>query len=81
MIALSRMASRSNRPLSERLGIEDPTIAFAFDVECSEILFQAELEREAEQAKQIFEAAATGQLSGGPSAGSPPEHANKVDRW
>ena len=74
MIALARMAKSSNRPLSDWFGIDDPDIAFAFDLECSEILAESERERE----KQMFEAMGIGQVT---NALGGAQEGGSVERW
>lgn len=81
MIALSRMASKSSRPLSEWLGIEDPDIAFAFEVECSEILTQWEMEQETAKEKRMAEMSGLGQFTTALGAPKNTSETSEVERW
>ena len=46
VLALAHTAKASNRPCSSLLGIQDESVALAFDMECAEVLFEFEQERE-----------------------------------
>ena len=46
MLALAHTAKASNRPCSSLLGIEDESVALAFDMECAEVMFEQEQEQE-----------------------------------
>lgn len=52
------MARSCNKPLSEWFGIDDPEIAFAFEIECSEILNEWDMEQQA----RMFETLGTAQI-------------------
>ena len=46
VLALAHTAKASNRPCSSLLGIEDESVALAFDMECAEVMFEQEQEQE-----------------------------------
>lgn len=52
-------ASRSSRSCAEWIGIEDFEVAFAFDIECNDILAEWEIERQ----KEMIEAMSLGAAS------------------
>jgi len=62
-MALVKTASLSNKPPSELIGLDDPDIAFAFNMECADVLYQSELDREQEQAKMMIEMTGLGQMT------------------
>ena len=68
-MTLAVTASKFNSRPSELAGIDDPAIAFAFDVECADVLFQSELDRETEQVKAMIEMSGVGQLTTAMSGG------------
>ena len=76
-MSLAVTASKFNKLPSELAGILDPSIAFAFDVECAWILFQADLERES----KYYEAMATGLVGSSLSGNAIEPQENKVERW
>lgn len=56
MLALALTASRSSRSCANWIGIEDFEVAFAFDIECNNVLTEWEIERQ----KEIVEAMLAG---------------------
>lgn len=79
MIALAKTAQLCSKQPSDLVGIADREIAFAFNVECADILNQWEMEREVEREKRQYQTL-SGQLITSMFGGSPTEN-NKVDRW
>ena len=75
VITLAKTALLCSQSPAELAGIEDREIAFAFNVECADILNQWEMEREAERF-----AALAGQSVAG-ALGGPPQGNNRVERW
>lgn len=71
---LVKTAQLCNKQPSDLTGIEDREIAFAFNVECADILNQWELDREAEREKRQVELA-LGQF------GQPTTQPSKVEYW
>lgn len=61
MLALALTASRSSRSCAEWIGIEDAEVAFAFDLECNDVLTEWEVERQ----KEMIEAMSLGAVSQG----------------
>lgn len=80
MITLAKTASRSNRSPAEMIGIRDTEIAFAFDVECEDILLTWERELQDERDRIQF-AAITGQALTSALGGQPAKDNPNVRRW
>lgn len=80
MMTLAVTASKFNKLPSELMGIRDETIALAFDIECADVLFQAELDRETEREKRQIEML-TGQVMNSALGGSPVPQGTNVERW
>lgn len=76
-------ASKFNRLPSELVGIADPEIAFAFNVECAEILLQSDLDREAEKEQRQIEAMGEGMLTNALTGRSPRVNIDRSNavRW
>lgn len=60
---LAVTARASSRRASELIGIIDDSVALAFDMECAEVLYQMEIEREAKLLEAMVGGAALNQLS------------------
>lgn len=72
-MALAVTASKFNRLPSELVGIEDREVAFSFNVECADVLFQSELDRET----RMFEMMGLGQLNSAFGGGTSPSSASE----
>jgi len=59
-------ASKSNKSCSELIGIDDPEIAFAFNMECAEIFYLWEQEQEVKRLEAMMAGTLLSQLSGQP---------------
>lgn len=75
MIRVSVTARQCSKSPAEIVGIEDREVAFAFNVECAEVLYLWEREQEAVKVASLFAG-----MTGAPKA-SPPREAAKVERW
>lgn len=80
MITLAKTALLCSQSPSELAGIADHAIAFAFNVECADILNQWEMDRETEKEKRQMELLA-GQMMSSALGGGPTESTGTVDRW
>lgn len=80
MITLAKTASRCHRSPAEMIGIRDAEIAFAFDVECEDILLAWERELQDERDRIQF-AAITGQAVTSVLGGQPAKKNPNVRRW
>lgn len=76
-MTLAKTAILSSKSPSDLAGIEDPAIAFAFNIECADVLNAWEMEREFEREKRQIEALG-GSITSGLGVSEP---RNKVDRW
>lgn len=77
MITLAKTALLCSRSPADLAGIEDQEIAFAFNVECADILNQWEMDREVERFAALAEQSVVGAFGGSPqSRGN-----STVDRW
>lgn len=75
MLTLAVTASRFNKRPSKLVGLLDPSVALAFDVECAEVLFENEIERENKRFEALAGVPAVGMLGGKKS-----EERN-LERW
>lgn len=80
MITLVKTALLCNQAPSDMACIEDEEIAFAFNVECADILNQWEMDREVEREKRQMELL-SGQVMTSALGGSPPREASTTDYW
>lgn len=80
MITLAKTASRSNRSPAEMIGIRDAEIAFAFDVECEDILLAWERELQDER-DRVQLAVMTGQTLTSALGAQPAKENPNVRRW
>jgi hypothetical protein len=53
VLRLALTASRSNKSCAESVGIRDAEIAFAFDMECNEVLTEWEMESETNRIESV----------------------------
>lgn len=77
MITLAKTALLCSRQPSDLACIADEEIAFAFNVQCADILNEWEMEREAER----FAAIAGHSVAGALGGSSQPAGNNSVERW
>lgn len=76
------MSQKYNLRPAEYVGIRDESVAFYFDVECTEILLEYEMEREKIQLEAMSLGAIQRQLSGtsnGPSGAVPAVEITQVN--
>jgi len=69
-MALAVTANKFNRLPSELVGIEDREVAFPFNVECADVLFQSELDREVRMFEMLGVGTLNSALGGGASRAS-----------
>lgn len=77
MITLTKTALLCSRQPSDLAGIEDEEIAFAFNVQCADILNEWETERENERFAAMAGTSAASALGGAPQSSTN----ETVDRW
>lgn len=80
MITLAKTALLCSRQPSDLVGIDEREVAFAFNVECADILNQWEMEREFEKEKRQIELL-TGQKLASTLGGRVPQQQNNIERW
>lgn len=78
-MALAVTANKFNKLPSELVGIEELEIALPFNIECADVLFQSELDREVRMAEMF----GLGQLERAFGGGAPPGSgaANEYETW
>lgn len=79
-MALTKTALLCRKEPAEIAGIADQEVAFAFNLQCADILNEWEQEQETEREKRMIEAMG-GQVVARALGAGQPEPSNKVEHW
>lgn len=77
---LVKTAAMSRASLADVVGISDPDVAFAFNLECADIVNEWEQEREFEKEKRQLELL-TGQVMTSALGSGPTKDSSNAERW